>query len=71
MEACVVDVPTSDRLSPNDTWALMASPICAVLVIAGLMRHHAVKTPTTIASEPVSDNRDDLSALVMEAKREV
>ena len=55
---------------PNDTWALMASPFCAILMIAGLTRHHIVASPAVIEAEPV-DNSRDLSALMMEAKREV
>lgn len=55
---------------PNDTWALMASPFCAILLIAGLMRHHIVAIPAVIPAESVGNNQD-LSALMMEAKREV
>ena len=55
---------------PNDTWALMASPLCAVLMGAGLMRHHVVTSPAVIASEPADTSRD-LSALMLEAKREM
>jgi len=55
---------------PNDTWALMASPACAILIVAGLVRHHALASPAIITAEPV-DSSGDLSALMMEAKREV
>ena len=55
---------------PNDTWALAASPICAILMIVGVLRHHIAAPPATLEPETV-DTSQDLSALVMEAKREM
>ena len=55
---------------PDDTWALMASPFCAILMVAGLTRYHIVAPPAVSPEESV-DNTQDLSALVMEAKREM
>jgi TRAP transporter 4TM/12TM fusion protein len=55
---------------PNDNWALMASPLCAIATIAGILRHPEVAPPATLATE-TSEKSGDLSALVAEAKREL
>jgi len=55
---------------PNDTWALAASPFCAILMIVGILRHHIAAPPATLEPETV-DTSQDLSALVLEAKREM
>ncbi len=55
---------------PNDTWALAASPLCAILMIAGILRHHMAAPPAMLEAE-TADTSQDLSALVMEAKREM
>ena len=57
---------------PNDTWALAASPLVTIGIIVGIWRHRIVAPPASLAEQPqVSENTQDLSALVMEAKREV
>lgn len=55
---------------PNDHWALAAAPFCAIGTIAGIMRH-AQAAPPAALSEVTIEKRQDLSALVAEAKREV
>jgi TRAP-type uncharacterized transport system fused permease subunit len=55
---------------PNDQWALIASPLCAVATIIGILRHpHAVPPPALVSETAVKSQ--DLSALVAEAKREI
>jgi TRAP-type uncharacterized transport system fused permease subunit len=57
---------------PDDTWALAVSPLVAILLIVGLMRHHIVAPPVSLSdhTDP-GDTRGDLSALVAEAKRDM
>ena len=55
---------------PNDTWALLASPLCAVMTIAGIVRHRDAAPPASFEPER-TETRQDLSALIMEAKREM
>lgn len=55
---------------PNDNWALMVSPLCAIATIAGILRHPQVAPPATLSTE-AAETSGDLSALVAEAKREI
>jgi TRAP-type uncharacterized transport system fused permease subunit len=58
--------------SPNDTWALAVSPLVAILLIAGVMRHRDIAPPASLAELPdAGDTSGDLSALVAEAKRDM
>jgi TRAP-type uncharacterized transport system fused permease subunit len=55
---------------PNDQSALMASPLCAIATIVGILRHpHATPPPAPVIETAVKSQ--DLSALVAEAKREI
>jgi TRAP-type uncharacterized transport system fused permease subunit len=58
---------------PNDTIALMLCPLAVIAVAAGLWRHRIVAPGTSAMIDTDADGSDsaDLSALVMEAKREV
>ncbi len=57
---------------PNDNWAMAAAPFAAVATIIGIWRHRLIAPPPDFdASVETVDTRQDLSALVMEAKREV
>ena len=58
---------------PNDTWALAASPLCAIVTVVGIWRHRLIASPASLPdpADEVADASQDLSALVMEAKREV
>jgi TRAP transporter 4TM/12TM fusion protein len=57
---------------PDDTWALAVSPVVAILLIVGLMRHRIIAPPVSLSdhTDP-GDTRGDLSALVAEAKRDI
>ena len=55
---------------PNDQWALLASPLCAIATIAGILRHPHAAPPPALVSETAVKSRD-LSALVADAKREL
>jgi TRAP-type uncharacterized transport system fused permease subunit len=59
---------------PNDAYAMAVSPLAAAFIIVGIIRHRDIAPPKFMpgdepAEMPISDK--DLSALVMEAKREV
>jgi TRAP-type uncharacterized transport system fused permease subunit len=57
---------------PNDTWALMVSPLTAILVIVGIIRHRDIAPPAVLpAAAEQSDRSGDLSTLVAEAKRDL
>jgi TRAP transporter 4TM/12TM fusion protein len=57
---------------PNDTWALMVSPLTAILVIVGIIRHRDIAPPAVLpAAAEESDRSGDLSTLVAEAKRDL
>jgi TRAP transporter 4TM/12TM fusion protein len=55
---------------PNDQWALLASPLCAVATIVGILRHPHAAPPPMLVSE-TTEKSQDLAALVAEAKREI
>lgn len=58
---------------PNDTIAIACSPLVLAALVAGLRRYRDFAPKDVLATAPdaESHNKDDLSALVMEAKREV
>lgn len=57
---------------PNDNWATGAAPFAALVTIIGIWRHRLIAPPPALAeAAEAADTRQDLSALVMEAKREV
>jgi TRAP transporter 4TM/12TM fusion protein len=58
---------------PNDTIALAVSPLVLIGLGIGLWRHRLVAPGLSPMTQPEAEDRDgaDLSALVMEAKREV
>jgi TRAP transporter 4TM/12TM fusion protein len=57
---------------PDDTWAMAAAPFAAIAVFIGIWRHRLIAPPPALdPSAEAADTRRDLSALVMEAKREV
>jgi TRAP transporter 4TM/12TM fusion protein len=56
---------------PNDTIALVTSPFCAILTIIGIWRHREIAPPAELAvPADVPDTKEDLTALVSEAKRD-
>jgi TRAP-type uncharacterized transport system fused permease subunit len=58
--------------TPSDTWALAISPLIAILLIAGVVRHREIAPPALLPEySDVSDASGDLSALVAEAKRDM
>ena len=57
---------------PSDNWAMAAAPFAAIATIIGIWRHRLIAAPPALdLSTESADTRQDLSALVMEAKREV
>ncbi len=57
---------------PDDTWALAVSPLAAILIVVGIMRHRDIAPPAALPqTAEASDTRADLSALVAEAKRDM
>lgn len=58
---------------PDDTIALVIGPVALVGLAVGIWRHRNVAPGTSVTTHDDSDGHDDtdLSALVMEAKREV
>ena len=57
---------------PDDSWAMAAAPFAAFITIFGIWRHRLVAAPPALdPSAEVADTSQDLSTLVMEAKREV
>jgi TRAP transporter 4TM/12TM fusion protein len=57
---------------PDDSWAMAAAPFATVITIVGIWRLRLIATPVALdPSAEAADTRQDLSALVMEAKREV
>jgi len=63
--ACVV------LFHPNDTVALWTAPLCAVLVIVGIIRHASVAPPEVMPDLPEPGDRSgNLDTLVAEAKRD-
>jgi TRAP-type uncharacterized transport system fused permease subunit len=56
---------------PNDTFALMLSPLSLAVLIAGLWRHSLIAEPKTLAEPEDAQSTGDLDALVAEAKRDI
>ncbi|MFN3348351.1 TRAP transporter permease [Pseudorhodoplanes sp.] len=56
---------------PNDTVALWTAPLCAILVIVGIIRHASVAPPEAMPDLPdPGDTSGNLDTLVAEAKRD-
>lgn len=57
---------------PDDSGAMAAAPFAAVITIIGIWRHRLIAAPAALnPATEVAETSQDLSALVMEAKREV